>query len=152
MFLTSRPEILADVFRVKASYMPESEAQNDFYVHSAQWSRRFVGLRLFLSLGAAGWAGYAEHVNHAIQLIDELADGLVARGWTKANNSHMGVACLTPPEGPSAVQQYVAKVQKNGRFWISSAQFEGHPVLRACLTNGRTTSADIQGLIKLLTA
>ena len=57
MFLTSHPEIPAQVFRVTASYMPESDASKDFYLNSTQWSRRFVGLRLFLALGAAGWNG-----------------------------------------------------------------------------------------------
>ncbi|UTW57129.1 aminotransferase class V-fold PLP-dependent enzyme [Kordiimonas sp. SCSIO 12603] len=151
MFFTSRPNVLAEVFRVKASYMPESDAQNDFYVNSAQWSRRFVGLRLFLSLGAAGWAGYSDHVNHSIQLINELTAGLIACGWTRENDSQMGVACMTPPEGSGAVQQYVSRVQESGQYWVSVAQFESRPVLRACLTNGRTTSSDITGLIKLLT-
>ncbi len=151
MFFTAKPEILAEVFRVKASYMPESDAQNDFYLNSAQWSRRFVGLRLFLSLGTAGWAGYSQHVDNTVQLIDELTVGLTEHGWTKENHSHMGVACLTPPEGPNAVKQYVSQVQESGNYWVSVAQFEGRPVLRACVTNGRTTSSGIKGLIQLLT-
>lgn len=151
MFLTSRPQVLADVFKVKASYMPESDATQDFYVNSAQWSRRFVGLRLFLSLGAAGWKGYGEHVNHSINLTNELTNGLVCHGWIQANASQMGITCLVPPEGHEAVQKYVSRVQDSGRFWVSKAQFEKRPVLRACVTNGRTTTSNIKGLIDLLT-
>ena len=41
----------------------------DPYVTTAQWSRRFLGLRLFLSLAAAGWQGYGEHVERSIALM-----------------------------------------------------------------------------------
>ena len=151
MFLTSRSKIPADVFRVTASYMPESEAENDFYLNSAQWSRRFLGLRLFLSLGAAGWDGYAQHVNHSRDLVSLISENLLAQGWSKANASDMAVACLVPPEGPDAVDAYVSRVQASGSYWVSKAIFEGRPVLRVCVTNGRTSASDAEGLIRLLT-
>ena len=34
----------------------------DPYAHSMQWSRRFIGLKLFLSLAVAGWEGYEEAI------------------------------------------------------------------------------------------
>ena len=150
MFLTSRPDIPAQVFRITASYMPESEASKDFYVNSTQWSRRFVGLRLFLALGSAGWEGYGEHVEHSISLTDRLADRLKQSGWVQANNSPMGVCCMVPPEGHRAVQRYVDAVHEDGRFWISKATFENNPVLRACVTNGRTDGTVIDELADML--
>ena len=150
MFLTSRPEIPAQVFRVTASYMPESEESKDFYLNSAQWSRRFVGLRLFLSLGAAGWRGYESHVEGTIRLIDRLTKRLKQAGWTHANNSPLGVSCMVPPGGHQAVQSYIEAVIDDGRFWLSQAIFEGKPVVRACVTNGRTDEATIDALAEFL--
>lgn len=150
MFLTPRADVLANVFRVSASYMPESTPAMDFYVNSAQWSRRFVGLRLFLSLATAGWDGHARHVANSIALIDRLCAGAEAAGWRRANASPMAVACLVPPEGHEAVDRHVERVLSSGRFWISRAIFEGRPVLRACVTNGRTSAEDIDALIALL--
>lgn len=150
MFLTSRTDIPARVFRVAASYMPESEASKDFYVNSNQWSRRFIGLRLFLSLGAAGWQGYGAHVEQSIALTDRLAHRLVSVGWTQANASPLGVICMVPPEGHEAVDSYVDTVLNDGRFWISKADFEGQPVLRACVTNGRADGALIDRLADML--
>lgn len=150
IFLTSRPDIPADVFRVTASYMPDSDPANDFYLNSAQWSRRFVGLRLFLSLGAAGWDGYAQHVNHSKRLVDLIVAGVSNEGWSKVNASDMAVACLTPREGSETVETYVNRVQASGRYWVSKAMFEGRPVLRVCVTNGRTSESDAKGLIELL--
>ncbi len=60
--------MLSSAFHVSTSYMPSNVPNLDPYVTSVQWSRRFLGLRLFLSLAAAGWSGYAEHVERAIEL------------------------------------------------------------------------------------
>ena len=150
MFLTCRPDVPAQVFRITASYMPESEASKDFYVNSTQWSRRFVGLRLFLALGSAGWAGYGEHVERTIDLTDRLTAKLTQGGWTHANNSALGVTCMVPPDGNNAVQRYVDAVHRDGRFWISKAVFEDAPVLRACVTNGRTGEHTIDDLADFL--
>jgi glutamate/tyrosine decarboxylase-like PLP-dependent enzyme len=147
MFLTSHPAVAADAFRVSASYMPNSEAERDFYLNSAQWSRRFLGLRLFLSLGAAGWDGYADHVEHARSLAGRFAEQMIAHGWTRANASEMAVVCLVPPEGNDAVEAIVRHIQANGKSWVSTAVFEGKPVLRMCVTNGRTTERDIDQLV-----
>ena len=152
MFLTSRPDVAAQVFRVNASYMPRSDTAKDFFVNSSQWSRRFVGLRLFLALAAAGWTGYAGHVERAIRLADRLARRLQRDGWSLANDSPMAVACLVPPEGHEAVRSYVDAVRRDGRFWVSTAVFEGRTVLRACITNGRTSERHIDALVDTLKA
>ena len=150
MFLTRYPEVASRVFRVDASFMPKGETSKDLYANSNQWSRRFIGLRLFLSLGAAGWDGYARHVERGIQLTERLTGGVQVNGWSVANASPMAVACLVPPEGPDAVQHYVDGVLEDGRFWVSTAAFEGKPVLRACVTNGRTREEHIDALVELL--
>jgi glutamate/tyrosine decarboxylase-like PLP-dependent enzyme len=63
MFLTCHHDILSTVFSVSTAYMPkegELLAVVDPYVHSLQWSRRFIGLKLFLTLATTGWSGYAK--------------------------------------------------------------------------------------------
>src|ERR1700719_3695417 len=50
MFMTRHAPVLSAAFRVSTGYMPSNIASIDPYVTSAQWSRRFLGLRLFLSL------------------------------------------------------------------------------------------------------
>ena len=150
MFLTSHPAVAADAFRVSASYMPASEAESDFYLNSAQWSRRFLGLRLFLSLGAAGWEGYAQHIEHARALADRFAKRMLAHGWAQANASEMAVVCVVPPEGNGAVEAIVNRIQANGKNWVSKAIFEEKAVLRMCVTNGRTTEEDIDELVENL--
>ena len=69
MFMTTRhAPILSTVFQVTTGFMPSNAATVDPYVTTAQWSRRFLGVRLFLSLAAAGWEGYAQHIERSIDL------------------------------------------------------------------------------------
>ena len=60
MYFTRHVGILERTFRVAAGYMPREGSVlpvADPYAHSMQWSRRFIGLKLFLSLAVAGWDG-----------------------------------------------------------------------------------------------
>ena len=106
---------------------------------------------MFLALGAAGWGGYAEHIERSIALADRFTENLTQAGWRRANTSPVAVSCMVPPEGHQAVQAYVDAVLADGRFWVSKAIFESRPVLRACVTNGRTDAALIDQLTDFLT-
>ncbi|MBK5921108.1 hypothetical protein CCR80_08700 [Rhodothalassium salexigens] len=150
MILVTRPEILEQTFDIDTMYMPDDEGSTNYYRTSTQWSRRFVGLRMFLSLANAGWSGYAAHVDHAIALIDRLVDTLTDAGWHLANESPAAVACLVPPEGPESVDRYLTAALEQGGFWISKAKLDGVPMLRFCVTNGRTQAADIDALAQFL--
>jgi glutamate/tyrosine decarboxylase-like PLP-dependent enzyme len=150
MFLTRHPETLSAAFRVSTGYMPSNIGGVDPYVTSVQWSRRFLGLRLFLSLAAAGWSGYARHIERAVGLAALLADGLKQHGWSVANRPTTAVVCIDRPAGSGPVADIVKRVLATGAAWISSADFEGRPVIRACITHGETTADDVTGLIDAL--
>ncbi len=151
MFLTRHARALASAFRVSASYMPPSTGSNpDPYVTSVQWSRRFLGLRLFLSLATVGWAGHGEHVEHSVALARLLEESLAARGWRIANESALAVLCAEPPNGSTEVREIVGRVLASGRAWVSAAIFEGRDVVRACVTHGETTPGDILEVVEAL--
>jgi glutamate/tyrosine decarboxylase-like PLP-dependent enzyme len=151
MFLTPHPEILSAAFRVSGTgYMPSNLAGIDPYVTSVQWSRRFVGLRLFLSLACAGWEGYARHVKRSIKLAELLATELQQRGWSIANRSPMAVLCLEPPPGSASIRAIADRVLASGQAWVSVAEFEVRPVIRACVTHGETSIADVTALVGAL--
>lgn len=152
MFFTRRPEILSDAFRVATGYMPSYSSGRDPYLNSVQWSRRFLGLRLFLSLAAAGWMGYARHVEHSVEMAALLADKFVARGWRVVNASPVAVLCLEPPPGTAHdVTTIVTRVVASGRAWVSVAAFEGRKTIRACITHGATSADDLDALVAAVT-
>ena len=136
MFLTREAGILSDAFHVSTNYMPSNIQHLDPYVTTVQWSRRFLGLRLFLSLAAAGWSGYAEHVERSIALIGLLREELTALGWTVANNSPLAVLCAEPPPGFPSVRSIVRDIVASGSAWVSTTIFRGRDVVRMCVTNG----------------
>jgi glutamate/tyrosine decarboxylase-like PLP-dependent enzyme len=150
IFITTDHAILSSAFQVATTYMPSNLATIDPYVTTMQWSRRFLGLRLFLALGAAGWSGYAAHVGRSIDLIALLRGELEAAGWTIANESPVAVLCCVPPPGSAGVRCIVERVLTSGRAWVSVAVFGGREILRACVTHGETTEADIHTLVSAL--
>ncbi|MGH8291434.1 MAG: pyridoxal phosphate-dependent decarboxylase family protein [Steroidobacteraceae bacterium] len=152
MFIARAPAILSEAFRVGAEFMPSSATSIDPYLNSVQWSRRFMGLRLFLSLAAAGWQGYATHIERAAQVIECAKARLAARGWSVANDSRLAVLCVLPPAGSAPVREIVRKVLTSARAWAAVARLEGRDVVRICATHGETTIADIDELVAALEA
>jgi glutamate/tyrosine decarboxylase-like PLP-dependent enzyme len=154
MFITRDPEILSQTFQVSTGFMPSNTARIDPYVNTAQWSRRFLGVRLFLSLAAAGWSGYARHVERSIELIAWLRRLLSAEGWRIANESRLAVLCVEPPPPPhpgtADVRATVQQVLASGRAWVAAAKYEGRDVIRICLTHGETSMDDIRELVTAL--
>jgi aromatic-L-amino-acid decarboxylase len=149
MFVTRHPEILSATFQVSTGFMPSNTASVDPYVNTAQWSRRFLGVRLFLSLAAAGWRGYAEHVERSVDLIAKLRDALATQGWRIANDSALAVLCVEPPGGGD-VRAIARHVLASGRAWLAVARYEGRDVIRICLTHGEATTDDIRQLVDAL--
>ena len=144
--------ILSKTFQVSTGFMPSNAATVDPYVNTAQWSRRFLGVRLFLSLAAAGWDGYAQHVERSIDLIARLRDELAAREWRIANDSPLAVLCIEPPLRAPDARTIASRVLASGRAWLAVAKYEGRNVMRVCLTHGEASLHDIHELVDALTS
>jgi aromatic-L-amino-acid decarboxylase len=152
MYLTPHRHVLTAAFEVTTGYMPPATRDVDPYVTTMQWSRRFLGLRLFLSLAAAGWVGYAAHMEHAVELAALLRRRLEAGGWRVVNDSPLAVLCIEPPPGAADARMIVARVLASGAAWVSVATFQGREAIRACITHGEAAEADIAALADALTA
>lgn len=160
LMLTRHAGALARAFSTHAGYMPpaaEAEGGVDPYATSMQWSRRFIGLKVFLTLAAAGWAGYAATIDHQSAMALRLAAGLAARGWRVVNDPAMLVVCAvdgTRPDGDGAdfLDAVAAHVVASGAAWISTTRLgvTARPVLRMCITNVRTAASDIDALLDAL--
>jgi glutamate/tyrosine decarboxylase-like PLP-dependent enzyme len=150
MFITAHPAVLSDAFHVTMDCMPSNAADLDPYVTTMQWSRRFLGLRLFVALATAGWSGYAEFVERSVQLSEMLRDSVIRRGWDVVNDSPLAVTCLRPPPGARKVQDIAQDITASGEAWISTVEFEGEKVIRVCMTSGQTTGSDVARLVGLL--
>ncbi len=157
MFLTRHRYALSRIFSVSTAYMPkegERLAVVDPYVHSMQWSRRFIGLKLFLTLATTGWDGYARILRHQSEMGDLLRGRLTASGWSIVNRTKLPVVCFTPSdeEWDMAMHQRASDaVVESGSAWISTIMLGGKkPALRACITNYRTGPEHIETLLVVL--
>lgn len=152
MFITRHPRVLSEAFRVSAEFMPSSDTAVDPYLNSLQWSRRFMGLRLFLSLAAAGWEGCAAHVERAVAVIEQVRGRLTGRGWSAANDSPLAVLCLLPPPGYPPVREIVRRLLESARAWAAVASHGGRDVVRVCATHGEIAASDVEELVGALEA
>ena len=159
IYITRHREILSRTCGIYTDYMPRDAADleiADPYAHSMQWSRRFTGLKVFLSLAVAGWEGYAEAIRHQTALGNLLREKLTASKWKVLNKTPLPVVCFVDEEngeGNSAdyLEKVVRELLSSGKAWISTTRLrEGVTVLRACITNYRTEREDVQALVDAL--
>ena len=112
--------------------------------------RSFLGLRLFLSLAAAGWAGHAEHIERAVAQTAWIRGELERRGWSIVNDSPFALLNAVPPAALGDPRTVVARVVGSGRAWVALARFEERDVIRICVTHGETSDADLATLVETL--
>jgi aromatic-L-amino-acid decarboxylase len=149
MYLTAHGHLLSEAFHASTSFMPSSVAGVDPYLNSVQWSRRFLGLRLFLALACAGWAGLGAHVERSVAVVERIRERLLELGWSVANDSPLAVLDVVPP-GAADVRALVRRVVSSGRAWVAPTTFEGRNVVRICATNGETGDEDVNQLVAAL--
>ena len=156
LFLTRHPRDLVSTFRVETNYMPSAEAA-DPYLIGPQWSRRFIGLKVFMALAAIGRDGYAAQIEHDCRLGERLRARLRDDGWRIVNDTPLPLVCFVPAsdDGDAAGAELAAiarHVVASGTAWISVAELAGRPALRACITSYRTTERDVDDLCDALRA
>jgi glutamate/tyrosine decarboxylase-like PLP-dependent enzyme len=139
--------------------MPREAAELDVAdpcMHSIQWSRRAIGLKVFLSLAVAGWEGYATAIRQMVAMGALLREQLEASGWQIVNKTPLPLYCFIDQrhaQGRSAdyLHAVAMRVVGSGKAWISTTRLANSlPVLRACITNYRTGADDIAALIDAL--
>ena len=151
MFFCRHPDAIAQAFRADAAYMPRSAGATTFdpYTSSVQWSRRFIGLKLFLSLAQRGEQGQGAIIEHQSRMGNLLRRVLADEGWTIVNNTPLPVACFTR-EGLD-VSAFLASLREHQVAWMSEAWIGGVPVVRACITSYKTTESDIEEVVGEIT-
>src|SRR5216117_859914 len=151
MFLCRHPDAVAEAFRVETSYMPGRSpgAAVDPYTTSVQWSRRFIGLKLFLALAHEGETGYVGMIEHQARMGDLLRQLLKEAGWRVVNTTPLPLVCFTR-DGLDTTK-FLAALYRHQIAWMSEVRLgAGAPVLRACITSFRTSASDIEDVVRAM--
>jgi len=143
MFFCRHPQSAASAFHAQAAYMPSEGGDDtlDPYTHSVQWSRRFIGLKLFMSLAQHGASGYAGMIERQTRMGDLLREALTSSGWRILNSTPLPLVCFT--RDGLDIRSFLASIRERQIAWVSEAEIAGTPVVRACITSYKTTERDI---------
>lgn len=153
IFLTTKNHILGKTFRITTEYMPKEADEltvTEPFAHSIQWSRRFIGLKVYLSLLFYGWQGYEQTINHQVEIGRYLKNQLLKNGWVIKNNTDLPVVCFTKSKFETDVnftKDILDNILSNGKSWLSVYPIKGISTFRACITNYNTTKKEIDELI-----
>ncbi len=147
MFFTRHRDAVERAFAVETPYMPAGTAGTDHpFETTVQWSRRFIGLKLFLTIAELGERGIAERIDHQARMGEYLRSALTAAGWKRVNRTPFPLVCFTRQS--LDVDRFLRRLLSKQIAWMSSVRIAGRrPVVRACITSFRTTERDIDDVV-----
>lgn len=156
MFFCRHQQAAKRAFAISTSYMPREASEDiiDQYAATMQWSRRAIGLKVFMALAELGVGGYGELIEHQTAMGNLLRARLRETGWIIRNETPLPVVCFSHPDiqsGLLTTDRILETIYARGHVWISDVVLGGQErVLRACITSFRSEESDIQCLIEEL--
>jgi len=161
--LTRDANALRDAFAFYPQYYlldAERDEGTNFYQLGMQNSRGFRALKVWLALRVAGRRGYQESIRGDIALAQHLYDLVDRHPEFVAGTIHLSIATFrfVPADlqgdasGETGAyldrlnQALLSEIQAGGQLYVSNAVVNGRYLLRACVVNFRTTTADIDAL------
>ena len=130
-----------------------------FWDYGVELSRRFRALKVWLTLQYYGSRRIAEAVSEDIALAAYFGEKLAeAEDFERLAPVELSICCFryVPKQGMSDAELdrlnevIMGRVQKGGRAYVSNATVNGRFALRACITNFRTTKADMDQTIEII--
>lgn len=147
MFFCRHRDVVGEAFRADVTYMTGKKTGPVFdpLTTSAQWSRRFIGLKLFMTLAQNGGSGQAEMIDHQTRMGHLLRESLIASGWRIVNQTPLPLVCFT--RDGLVIPDFLASMREQQIGWMTEAKVGGTPVVRACITSFRTTENDVHCVV-----
>ena len=111
-------------------------------------------MKLWLSLRYHGLAALRESIAGNIEQAQRLARRVDAEPTLeRVAEVPLSAVCFRWTGGDPATREeanakILERVNRRGRVYLSNATVRGHFVLRACVTNHRTTDADIDAVVE----
>lgn len=148
VFVRDRAAVHA-AYSVQTGYMPEGDGE-DAYITTQQWSRRFLGLRLWMVLRATGLESYQRTFTRQFELADTLRARLAERGWTVRNATELPIVLFDDARSDLDSRRLADALESDGQVWLGCVSYEGRTLLRACLTSFMSDASDLELLLDRL--
>ena len=149
-------------FGMKPSYLTDemqgADERYQYYVHGFEQSRRFRSLKVWMSFKRYGTGQIGEWIDNNIRQAGSLYD-LVAQhpDFEAACEPPMSAICiryrregLDEAGAKKLHADVVERVEKSGRFWISTTELKGKTWFRINPVNFRTRTEHMEHLLALL--
>lgn len=155
MFFCKHRASVEATFATHTAYVP-AQALSDRvhpFITSMQWSRRFMGLKVFMMFAQHGLTGIAARLEHQTAMGDYLRTQLTETGWHLINHTPLPVICFTPDRSASATDllKIIDYLKRDQTAWISKTTLgQRQPVLRACITNYQSKRVHVDRLVAAL--
>jgi aromatic-L-amino-acid/L-tryptophan decarboxylase len=125
-----------------------------FFEETIELSRRIRALKLWLSLRYHGLAAFREAIADNVRQARLLADLIDAEpALERVADVPLSAVCFRWTGGDPASRdehnvEILERVNRSGRVYLSNATVRGEFTLRACITNHRTTDADVAAVVE----
>lgn len=166
VILVRDPRAAAAAFRVQAAYVPRGGQPVEMYQLGIQWSRRFLGLKLWLALMLYGSEAYEKLFADQMRLAEMLRRQLAATGrFATVSESPLPITCFTccepgragprrrvpveslTPRERALNERLPEEIVRRGWAWISTTRLRGVPVMRMMVINYDTRARHIERLV-----
>jgi glutamate/tyrosine decarboxylase-like PLP-dependent enzyme len=163
--LVRRRGDLRRAFSYHPSYYHFDHEVTNYFDYGPQNSRGFRALKVWLALQQVGWSGYQQMIGDDMRLSRHLHTLVQQHPEFEALTQHLSITTfryvpgdLQPTAGTPETEQrlqwlnqeLLARVERSGQAFLSNAMVNGRFALRACIVNFRTSQADIEALLPLL--
>jgi len=157
--------VLRDAFDITPEYLSEdrggSDVEFDFFRYGQMGTRRFNSLKLWMALKFMGRQGYAQTVEHHIDLTNYLASRIdELTNFKRLGEVETAVCCfrflpgsLLNHEGPDLdrLQQRLQQlIECSGEAWLTTTVLHGRRALRVNINSFLTERRHIDDLVELL--
>ncbi|HYL13872.1 MAG TPA: pyridoxal-dependent decarboxylase [Terriglobales bacterium] len=149
-------------FGMKPSYLTDeldhAKERYQYYVHGFEQSRRFRGLKVWMSFKRYGARQIGDWIDNNVHQAKHLYSMVICHPeFEAASNPPMSAICIryrgADPDAARAKElhaQVVRRVEQSGKFWISTTELKGKTWFRINPVNFRTRSEHMEQLLALL--
>jgi aromatic-L-amino-acid decarboxylase len=149
-------------FGIKPSYLTDeldrSNERYQYYVHGFEQSRRFRSLKVWMSFKRYGARQIGEWIDNNVRQAKHLhAMAEKDPEFEPANNPPMSAICvrfkgagLSEADSKELHAEVAQRVERSGRFWMSTTELKGKTWFRINPVNFRTREEHMEELFQLL--
>jgi glutamate/tyrosine decarboxylase-like PLP-dependent enzyme len=156
--LVRRGELLGRTFMMRPEYMQDVVPRSDeinFCDQGIALTRRFRALKIWFSIKLLGLVWFRRLIEHCIALADYAQALLEQTGrFEITSRRKLSVVCFRylGAKSSDALQLAIAEeLTRTGRAFLSTTRLNGQNALRLCFVSWRTTAADVEEVVELLT-